>query len=50
MGNEGVHPNVHTRLDLDPGDSLESVCYLVVADDVAQAKLYRELAKVGGLA
>jgi hypothetical protein len=50
MGNEGVHPAATRSLELEPGQSLELVVYLVFAADVGQARLYRHLAQVGGLA
>jgi RimJ/RimL family protein N-acetyltransferase len=50
MGHEGVHPGISRSLALAPGEVVESVAYLVVADDVAQARLYRVLTQAGGLA
>ncbi len=44
MGYEGVHPQVFLSRPLAPGEATELVAYLVVADDLAQAKRYRSLA------
>ncbi|MGH2366700.1 MAG: hypothetical protein ACRDI2_00750, partial [Chloroflexota bacterium] len=49
MGLEGAHPDVAHTLNLAPGEALESVTYLAVCDDLAQARLYRYLAEAGGL-
>jgi hypothetical protein len=50
MGTEGVHPVTTRSLDLDPGQSIETVTYLVLAAGLDQARLYRHLSEVGGLA
>ncbi|MFL6180515.1 MAG: GNAT family N-acetyltransferase, partial [Actinomycetes bacterium] len=50
MGNEGVHPSTTHSLDVAPGQSLETVTYLVLAENIDQARLYRHLSEVGGLA
>ena len=49
MGLEGAHPSLGFRLRLAPGESFESVGYVVVAEDVAQAWLYRTLRSAGAL-
>jgi hypothetical protein len=50
VGIEGAHPYVGVPLRLGPGESVEAVAYLVVADSLAQARLYRHLRDAGGLA
>ena len=50
MGLEGVHPMVSRRLVLEPGQSREIVAYLILADGIDQARLYRHLSEVGTLA
>jgi hypothetical protein len=49
MGLEGAHPVLGFRLRLAPGETFESVGYVVVAEDVAQARLYRTLRSAGSL-
>jgi hypothetical protein len=49
MGLEGAHPSMSFPLRLAPGESTQAVFYYAVADDVAQARLYRHLAAAGGL-
>jgi len=49
MGYEGVHPQVTLAHPLAPGATAELVAYLVVADDLAQARRYRSLAESGWL-
>jgi hypothetical protein len=50
MGLEGAHPGITFRVALEPGEALEGVGYLVLADGLEQARLYRSLADVGDLA
>jgi hypothetical protein len=50
MGLEGAHPGIQFRITLAPGEALDGVGYLALADNLDQAKLYRSLADVGGLA
>jgi hypothetical protein len=49
MGLEGAHPVVRFPLRLAPDEALEGVAYVVLADDAAQARLYRFLADAEGL-
>ncbi len=49
MGLDGAHPAMTFPLRLSPGESAEALLYYVVADDVAQARLYRHLADAPGL-
>jgi RimJ/RimL family protein N-acetyltransferase len=49
MGLEGAHPVLGFRVRLAPGESLESVGYIVLAEDVDQARLYRTLRSAGQL-
>jgi hypothetical protein len=49
MGLEGAHPAISFGLRLKPGETFESVGYVVVAEDVAQARLYRTLRSAGDL-
>jgi hypothetical protein len=49
MGMEGIHPAVSRRIDLEPGQAIEATTYLVFADGIEQARLYRQLARSGGL-
>lgn len=49
MGLEGAHPNLSFTLRLAPGESFESVGYLVVAEDVTQAHRYKILRSAGEL-
>jgi hypothetical protein len=49
VGLEGAHPYLTRALDLDPGASAELAGYLVVADDLEQARLYQALEEQEGL-
>jgi GNAT superfamily N-acetyltransferase len=49
VGLEGAHPYLTLPLDLEPGASADLAGYLVVADDLAQARLYRALGEQEGL-
>jgi GNAT superfamily N-acetyltransferase len=49
LGVEGIGVYTSAEVDLAPGESAEDVAYLVVASDLAQARLYRALSEVGGL-
>ncbi|HEV8638317.1 MAG TPA: GNAT family N-acetyltransferase [Chloroflexota bacterium] len=49
LGQEGVAVHPGARLDLAPGEVSEEVAYLVVAEDLAQARLYRVLSEAGEL-
>jgi GNAT superfamily N-acetyltransferase len=49
LGEEGVAVGTVARIDLAPGETVEHVAYLVVADDLAQARLYRVLGEAEGL-
>lgn len=50
LGLEGPHPSTIFPISLAPDEALEGVAYLVVADDLVQARLYRFLSDAGGLA
>lgn len=47
MGLEGVHPSAQLSFDLAPGETRESVTYLIVADSLEEARRYRFLAGAG---
>jgi hypothetical protein len=49
MGLEGAHPALSFLLRLAPGEMFESVGYVVVAEDVAQAYRYKVLRSAGEL-
>ena len=49
MGLEGVHPALSFALRLAPGETFDSVGYVVLAEDVAQARCYRTLRTAGAL-
>jgi GNAT superfamily N-acetyltransferase len=49
LGEEGVTASTVAQLDLAPGETSENVAYLIVADDLAQARLYRALAEINEL-
>jgi RimJ/RimL family protein N-acetyltransferase len=49
MGHEGAHPNLAFALRLAPGETFESVGYLVVGDEVAETRRYKILRSAGAL-
>jgi len=49
MGLEGAHPSLDFWMRLAPGKTFESIGYVVVAEDVAQARLYKVLRSAGDL-
>ena len=49
MGREGAHPNLAFGLRLAPGETFESVGYVVVAENVGETRRYKILRSAGAL-
>ena len=49
LGFDGAHPRAEAPARLAPGGTVTMRVYLVVAEDAAQARLYRHLAELEGL-
>jgi hypothetical protein len=49
MGLEGAHPALSFPIRLAPGETFESVGYVVIADDVAESRRYKILRSAGAL-